>query len=208
MPASGTFAANGSGTWDMDDKALGHWLDASGYNVGTLADALGVARKTVSRWVNGVTAVPDDLAGRLELLPKPKVARAASVGGVTVRDLPEELAPVDWRGMTNDDREALPIGSVGWRYKRGTILPKGLWVEELVRPEVTKSGATVTKIRWGSNAVGLPSMVLIGSTEFATTPEHKDGLYSLPPGSFRSFTPADGHRRDGKEDAEPKGGKK
>ena len=82
--------------------------------------------------------------------------------------------------MTNKEREALPIGSEGWRYKRGTWIPKGQWIEELAVPEHPRPGSTVTKIRWGSNGVGVPSMTLIGSVKGAIPQDRSDDPPPIP----------------------------
>lgn len=107
----------------------------------------------------------------------------------------------DWRDLTDEEREALEPGDVGWRYERGTVLEKGQWVEELREPEIYPNGGEVRKIRWGSNGVGLPAMTLIG-TPARETPDHKPGYHPLPFKAYRGFTPASPEKN-----AAPKGGK-
>ena len=102
----------------------------------------------------------------------------------------------DWREMTNAEREALPIGSEGWRYKRSSGIPKGQWVEMLAEPKVFANGAVCTTIRWCSNGAGVPTMNLIGSTK-AVEPckiVHTDGWYPMPPVAYFPMKPNQGDR--------------
>ena len=100
----------------------------------------------------------------------------------------------DWRTMTDAEREALPLGSPGWRYTRGSCIPKGQWIETFPERHTYPNGAWASKIRWASNGVGVPTMILLGSTKDVDPDkiEHKPGWYPLPPGAYRPFKPAKG----------------
>lgn len=100
----------------------------------------------------------------------------------------------DWRKMSNEEREALPLGSEGWRYARGSELPKGQHLERFPERMTFPSGACASGIRWGSNGVGEPVMNLFGSTRGAEIMPHnrEGGWYPLPPGAFIPMKPNEG----------------
>ena len=89
-----------------------------------------------------------------------------------------------WRELTDEQREALPLGDMGWRYKRGSMIAKGQWKELLREPETYPRGAVVTSIIWCSNGVGTPSMRLVGkpSSIDGPDPEYKPGYFPMKGG--------------------------
>lgn len=107
----------------------------------------------------------------------------------------------DWREMTDAEREALPVGSEGWRWDRVSPLPVGQFVERLREVETFANGGSCHSIRWGSNGVGRPAMTLLG-TQAKVPGEHQPGWHPLPHGAYQGFTPA-----SPEANAQPKGGK-
>lgn len=93
-----------------------------------------------------------------------------------------------WRDLTDAEREALEPGAEGWRWDRKSVLPPGRYVELLREIERYPGGGEVRAIRWGSNGVGAPAMVLLGKSS-RTPPAAVDGWYPLPHGAYRGWTP-------------------
>lgn len=91
---------------------------------------------------------------------------------------------MSWRDLTDEEREALEPGTEGWKYRPGTFLAKGQWIEELREPETFKNGGVCAKIRWGSNGVGVPSMTLIGSAKNHKPEGKGDGYFPVPAGGI------------------------
>jgi len=110
---------------------------------------------------------------------------------------------MNWRDLTDEQREALEPGSEGWRWDRRTVLPEGRYVEELREPERFAGGGEVRSIRWCSNGVGAPSMVLVG-TSAREPAAGTDGWYPLPRGAYRGWTPVDPRGASPKKAKEPK----
>jgi len=152
----------------MKPADLVTWREQRELTQVTLAARLGVSDRTLKRWEHGDTDLPDDLAERLKRLEEAAVIHLPVIA-------PNELQP----------------GAPGWRYKPGTVLPKGVFVEVLPKPERYPSGALVSAIEWCSNGVGLPSMRLVGSIKDYTPPAHGDGYHSIS-GGIERFKPADG----------------
>jgi hypothetical protein len=160
-----------------------------------LAVALDVSKRTLLRWESGETAVPGDLEDRLVLLPTPRDEPVSA-----------EIIPLVSVEKVMVAAEDLPPGSPGWRYRRGTTLPKGMFIEILPEPDRYRSGAVVTAIRWCSNGVGLPVMELIGKSGDGSS-EAKPGYIPLPPGAFRPIeaSKGDSFLKGDKRGARPRG---
>ena len=97
---------------------------------------------------------------------------------------------MSWRDLTDEERMALEPGTKGWKYRPGTLLIKGQWMEELREPERYKTGGVCTKILWCSNGVGTPSMILVGSLKDYDPPakigsEEHGYFIPLPKGGYR-----------------------
>lgn len=179
-------------------EQLEAWIAERKLSAAAAARLLGVSPATMSNYRTGKRPIPDDL------LTKPVVnvvgeitdANADNPADIETAESVEFLAEPAVSADTGPDiievvaPEDLPMGSPGWRYRRGTVLPKGQWREVLPGPQEFANGAVCTAIIWGSSGVGLPKMTLVGSTQKMADPVHDRGsnYYPLAKGAFR---PAD-----------------
>jgi hypothetical protein len=155
---------------------------------------------TINRWLSGEQAIPPDFA--LPKEPEPELPIEAPLEPVAQAE--PEIVEAPASELTPKEREALPIGSPGWRYDRASTLPKGRHIERYDAPDIAPNGAVVLGIVWCSNGVGRPSMVLFGDiTDMRQMPD-KPSFSPLAPGVYRPALNLDKE----KTEPRPKGGPK
>jgi transcriptional regulator with XRE-family HTH domain len=185
----------------MEAADLISWREAAGLSREAAAQLLGVSRGTLHNYESGATPIKAKVAEAVYKLCNPQPEDGSEIVQAGNEDTPADIETVEIAKLPNEtgrsadiavvaevvDPYDLPPGSVGWRYRPGSVLPKGQWTEILPEPVVYANGAVCRAIRWGSNGVGMPKMTLIGSTAEMAEPVHVrgSGFYPLAAGAFK-----------------------
>lgn len=181
----------------MTSAEFRQWRRNAGLTQTGAAEQLGISRKSVTDYEGEVRAVPQDVSDRIKI----SVAQRLTI--LEAAKEPEELPPPyvpdadscgqddskPWLKLTQEERWRLPLGSPGWKYDHVSVLPRGVYYEVLDERDYAANGSYVSKIRWGSNGVGRPVMMLIGSTKGASAPSVPE-LGWVPPGAYRPLIDA------------------
>lgn len=181
----------------MDGEDLKAWREARDLTQLDAANLLGVNPKTIKRYESSENAIPPkalnliaemEKGSNLQEMSAESVIRAAEkkLTASKRQASSTELTDAQIMAMTKEERYELPPHVRRWRWRPGTFLPKGIYREHVIPPDVDANGAVTTQIQRSSNGVGLPSMILIGSTKnIVHAQPDVPGFYRMAPGAYR-----------------------
>lgn len=196
----------------MAPDDLKAWREARNLNQTHAATLLGLSRRAFINYETGGRIIPPELAARIgaagddaeklkastpKPAPKPEPSSEVSklARGAIERAKSSAFSGDPWEapGLSKVERleirYSLEPGSRGWKYRPGSTLPNGQFIEVIDNPQPNASGSISRRIQWCSNGVGSPSMILQGTTVGADNPDAE----ALGPGVYRSFRPNAGN---------------